>query len=209
LADNSGYTLKSLMSHEKKGSRYWDDRFSKQAYAYGEAPNDFLVWAAPQVKKGKVISLSEGEGRNAVYLAQLGFEVTAVDFSSVGLAKAQALAEKHQVKIECVLADLNDLQLEPNTWDVVVSVFSQPESPIRQRLNAQLASSLKMGGALIHESKVSEDEDASGKYPGIALLQREIAPLHVSFAHQGSRILAEGSYHVGSHTTAQILAFSV
>ena len=105
------------MTQEKKGSRYWDDRFSSQDYAYGEAPNDFLVWAAPQVKKGKVISLSEGEGRNAVYLAQLGFEVTAVDFSSVGLAKAQALAEKHQVKIECLLADLNDFQLEPNTWD--------------------------------------------------------------------------------------------
>ena len=197
------------MSQENKGSRYWDERFSKQTYAYGEDPNDFLVWAAPQVKKGKVISLSEGEGRNAVYLAQLGFEVTALDFSSVGLAKAQALAEKHQVKIECLLANLSDFQLEPDTWDVVVSVFSQPESPIRQRLNAQLTRSLKIGGALIHESKVSEDDDASGKYPGVALLQREIAPLHVSFAHQGARVLAEGSYHVGSHTTAQILAFRV
>jgi SAM-dependent methyltransferase len=197
------------MTQEKKGSRYWDDRFSSQDYAYGEAPNDFLVWAAPQVRKGKVISLSEGEGRNAVYLAQLGFEVTALDFSSVGLAKAQALSEKHQVKIECLLADLNDFHLEPNAWDVVVSVFSQPESSIRQRLNSELVNSLKIGGALIHESKVSEDDDASGKYPGVALLLREIAPLHVSFAHQGARVLAEGSYHVGSHTTAQILAFRV
>lgn len=117
------------MTQEKKGRRYWDDRFSSHDYAYGEAPNDFLVWAAPQVKKGKVISLSEGEGRNAVYLAQLGFEVTAVDFSSVGLAKAQALAEKHQVKIECLLADLNDFQLEPNAWDVVVSVFLNLNRP--------------------------------------------------------------------------------
>ena len=197
------------MTQEKKGSRYWDDRFSIQDYAYGEAPNDFLVWAAPQVKKGKVISLSEGEGRNAVYLAQLGFEVTAVDFSSVGLAKAQALAEKHQVKIECLLADLNDFQLEPNAWDVVVSVFSQPESPIRQRLNAQLPKSLRVGGALIHESKVSAEDNASGKYPGVEILQGEIAPLHVSFAHQGVRTLAEGSYHTGSHTTAQILAFRI
>lgn len=192
-----------------KGSEYWDKRFASAAYAYGEQANDFLIWAAPQVKKGKVISLSEGEGRNAVYLAQLGFEVTAVDFSSVGLAKAQALADKHKVKIECVLADLNSLNLAPDTWDVVVSVFSQPESSIRQRLNAQLASSLKIGGALILESKVAEEEDASGKYPGVAVLQQEIAPLHISFAHQGARILSEGTYHVGSHTTAQILAFRV
>jgi SAM-dependent methyltransferase len=197
------------MTSLHKGSEYWDKRFATAAYAYGEQANDFLIWAAPQVKKGKVISLSEGEGRNAVYLAKLGFEVTAVDFSSVGLAKAQALANKHQVKIECVLADLNNLNLKPDTWDVVVSVFSQPESSIRQRLNAQLASSLKIGGALIHESKVAEEDDASGKYPGVAVLQREIAPMHISFAHQGARILSEGSYHVGSHTTAQILAFRV
>jgi hypothetical protein len=107
------------------------------------------------------------------------------------------------------LADLNDFQLEPNAWDVVVSVFSQPESPIRQRLNAQLPKSLRIGGALIHESKVSAEDNASGKYPGVEILQGEIAPLHVSFAHQGVRTLAEGSYHTGSHTTAQILAFRI
>lgn len=197
------------MTQVSKGSDYWNKRFATSTYAYGEQANDFLVWATPQVKKGKVISLSEGEGRNAVYLAKLGFEVTAVDFSSVGLAKAQALANQHKVNIECVLADLNDLNLEPDTWDVVVSVFSQPESPIRQRLHAQLACSLKIGGALILESKVAEEEDASGKYPGVAVLQQELAPLHISFAHQGPRILSEGTYHVGSHTTAQILAFRV
>ena len=93
------------------------------------------------------------------------------DFSSVGLAKAQALAEKHQVKIECLLADLNEFQLELNAWHVVVSVFSQPESPIRQRLNAQLPKSLRVGGALIHESKVSAEDNASGKYPGVEILQ--------------------------------------
>ncbi len=195
------------MTQDKKGSRYWDDRFATSAYAYGEQANDFLVWAAPQVKKGKAISLSEGEGRNAVYLAQLGFEVTAVDFSSVGLAKAQALADKHHVKIECRLMDLQDLNLEPENWDLVVSIFSQPDAPIRQRLNAQLASSLKPGGAFILESKVSEDDTAAGKYPGAAILINEIAPLQVTFSNQGARDLSEGTYHVGSHTTAQLLAF--
>ena len=95
------------MNQGNKGSNYWDERFARPDYAYGEAPNDFLVWAAPQVRKGKAISLSEGEGRNAVYLATLGFEVTAVDFSRVGLDKALALADKHQVNIECLQMDLH------------------------------------------------------------------------------------------------------
>ena len=82
-----------MSNKEVKGAAYWDDRFQAPAYAYGEAPNDFLRWAAPQVKPGKALSLCEGEGRNAVFLAKLGFEVTAVDFSSVGLNKAKALAD--------------------------------------------------------------------------------------------------------------------
>ncbi|NDD25146.1 MAG: methyltransferase domain-containing protein [Betaproteobacteria bacterium] len=94
---------------EVKGAAYWDDRFQAPSYAYGEAPNDFLQWAAPQVKPGQAVSLCEGEGRNAVFLAQMGFKVTAVDFSRVGLKKAQALAEQHKVRLNCVLADLKDL----------------------------------------------------------------------------------------------------
>jgi len=197
------------MNQIRKGSKYWDDRFASADYAYGEAPNDFLVWAAPQVRKGKAISLSEGEGRNAVYLATLGFEVTAVDFSRVGLDKALALADKHQVKIECIQMDLHDLDLAPDTWDLVVSIFSQPDAPIRQRLNTQLSRSLKSGGALIHESKVAEGASAADKYPGVSILQNEISPLHVSFAHEGARVLSEGTYHVGFHTVAQILAFQI
>jgi len=192
-----------------KGSNYWDERFARPDYAYGEAPNDFLVWAAPQVRKGKAISLSEGEGRNAVYLATLGFEVTAVDFSRVGLDKALALAEKHHVNIECLQMDLHDLNLAPDSWDLVVSIFSQPDAPIRQRLNQQLSRTLKSGGAFIHESKVAEGASSADKYPGVLILQNEVSPLHISFAHEGARELSEGTYHVGSHTTAQILAFQV
>jgi SAM-dependent methyltransferase len=194
------------MSKEVKGAAYWDERFQAPSYAYGEAPNDFLVWAAPQVKLGKAVSLCEGEGRNAVYLAKLGFEVTAVDFSSVGLAKAKALADLHKVTLHYVVADLKEFQLENNAWDLVVSVFAQPDAAIRQRLYAQLGQSLTSGGAFILESKVSE-ADSSNRYPGVATLSADIKPLQIAFSQQGERELNEGSYHVGMHTTAQILAF--
>ncbi len=195
------------MSKEVKGAAYWDQRFEVPAYAYGEAPNDFLVWAAPQVKVGKALSLCEGEGRNAVHLAKLGFEVTAVDFSRVGLQKAKALADQHKVSMQYIVADLKDFELEDNAWDLVVSVFAQPDAAVRQRLYAQLSSSLRPGGAFILESKVSEDDSNTNRYPGVTTLCQDILPLRVAFSNQGERELKEGSYHVGMQTTAHILAF--
>ena len=192
---------------EVKGAAYWDDRFQAPAYAYGEAPNDFLRWAAPQVKLGKAVSLCEGEGRNAVFLAKMGFEVTAVDFSRVGLNKAKALADLHKVNLNCVVADMKDFVLANNAWDLVVSVFAQPDADIRRRLYAQLGLSLKPGGAFILESKVNGEGPAANRYPGLDTLVQDIQPLEVSFSNQGERELNEGSYHVGLHTTAQILAF--
>lgn len=192
---------------EVKGAAYWDDRFQAPAYAYGEAPNDFLRWAAPQVKLGKAVSLCEGEGRNAVFLAKMGFEVTAVDFSRVGLNKAKALADLQKVNLNCVVADMKDFVLANNAWDLVVSVFAQPDADIRRRLYAQLGQSLKPGGAFILESKVNGEGPAANRYPGLDTLVQDIQPLEVSFSNQGERELNEGSYHVGLHTTAQILAF--
>lgn len=199
-------TQNQNMAKETKGSKDWDERFNCATYAYGEAPNDFLVWAAPQVKVGKALSLCEGEGRNAVYLAKMGFQVTAVDFSRVGLEKARALAAKHHVTLECMVMDLNDFSFQPNAWDLVVSVFSQPNSAVRKRLYAQLATTLNPGGAFVLEAKVADDPSSENRYPGTDVLRQEIDPLQVTFAKQAWRELSEGPYHLGLHHTAQLLA---
>ena len=197
------------MTDDTKGSAYWDARFRDAGYAYGEEPNQFLAWAAPQIQPGRALSLCEGEGRNAVFLARLGFQVTAVDFSAVGLHKAKTLAAKHQVAIDCVLADLADLELPPDTWDLVVSVFAQPTSSIRQRLYAQLATTLTKGGAFVLESKSTDQTAVHDRYPNVQVLLREIAPLRAHFSDQGERYLAEGRYHLGLQNTSQILAFNL
>jgi SAM-dependent methyltransferase len=66
---------------------FWDDRYRGETYAYGTEPNDFLRASAMRIPPGRVLCLAEGEGRNAVFLAALGYEVTAVDLSSEGLRK--------------------------------------------------------------------------------------------------------------------------
>ena len=78
----------------------WNERYSEQGFAYGTKPNDFLQASIESLTKGKTLCLAEGEGRNAVFLAMRGFEVTAVDLSSVGLEKAQRLADENGVTYE-------------------------------------------------------------------------------------------------------------
>ena len=88
---------------------FWDERYSSTEYVYGTEPNDFLkVHAGLIAPGGRVLCIAEGEGRNAVYLAGLGFEVLAVDQSAVGLQKAMDLAQKKGVSITTAIASLED-----------------------------------------------------------------------------------------------------
>ena len=70
----------------------WDKRYSESGYAYGTEPNDFLKQNFSTIPRGKVLSIAEGEGRNAVFLAKQGYQVTAIDSSIVAINKAEQLA---------------------------------------------------------------------------------------------------------------------
>lgn len=84
----------------------WDERYGAAGYAYGTEPNGFLAAKADLLPTGRLLCIGEGEGRNAVWLAGKGQEVTAVDASAVGLNKAQRLAAERGVRIATVHADL-------------------------------------------------------------------------------------------------------
>ncbi|MET3504280.1 hypothetical protein [Halalkalibacter oceani] len=88
-------------------SNQWDERFSKQEYVYGTEPNAFVQAVLPDLPSScEVLSLAEGEGRNAVYAAQLGHRVTAWDYSTVGFDKMHQLADSRNVKVKTELVDL-------------------------------------------------------------------------------------------------------
>ncbi len=186
--------------------QFWDSRFSEPGYAYGEQPNDFLRESCQGLAPGDALSLCEGEGRNAVYLARRGFRVTAIDFSEVGLAKARALAARHQVEITTVVVDLADFDLGYARWDLVLSIFAQPASAVRQRLYRQLHQALRPNGKLVLECKVETDGAADNRYPGAQILCDELSPLSISLVREQERELNEGRYHLGMKRTAQILA---
>jgi len=135
-----------------KAPHMWDARYSQPDFACGTAPNEFLVAAAGRIPPGPVLSLGEGEGRNATYLAGLGHRVVAVDQSEVGLAKARRLAADRGLTIETVPADLAAFPIEPAAWAGIVSIFCHLPRRIRVPLYAAAVRGLRPGGVLLLEA---------------------------------------------------------
>ncbi len=132
---------------------FWDQQFAGEAFKYGTAPNAFLTTQAHRlVPNSEVLVPGDGEGRNGVWLAQQGHQVTAVDNSQVGLNKAQALAQERGVSITTVHADLAEWAPEPNSADAVVLVYLHLPPVLRVQVHAQLAQALRPGGLLVLEA---------------------------------------------------------
>ena len=131
----------------------WDDRFAGAGFAYGTSPNRWLAAQAGRLHPaGRVLSLGEGEGRNAVWLARQGHRVEAVDGSAVGLAKAGALARDQGVALRTTVADLADYQPEAAVYDAVVLVFLHLPPALRGAVHARAEAALAPGGLMVLEA---------------------------------------------------------
>lgn len=192
----------------------WDARYGAPGYAYGTEPNGFLAEVAGRIPAGPVLSLAEGEGRNAVHLAALGHAVTAVDLSAVGLAKAHALARERGVAIATVQADLADLAIEPGAWSGIVSIFAHQPQPLRARLHAAVVRGLRPGGAFALEAYTPRQlAFGTGGPHDVALLvtlealRAELVGLDLAVAREVEREVVEGAHHRGRAAVVQLLGF--
>lgn len=131
----------------------WETRFGVPEYAFGVEPNYFLASCKNLLPaSGKALAVADGEGRNGVWLAEQGLDVTSIDFSPSGQKKARALAQKRQVPVRFELADVHDWAYPQNTFDVVCEIFTQFSSPAeRMRKWAGMKKTLKPGGLLISQ----------------------------------------------------------
>jgi SAM-dependent methyltransferase len=191
----------------------WDVRYSDTEYVYGTAPNEFLVSVADQIPRGKVLSLAEGEGRNAVYLAELGCKVLGVDASAVGLSKAQRLAEERGVTIETRVADLTDFHIEPDSWDAIISIFCHLPSGIRSSVHHKVVAALRPGGVFVLEAYTPTQLKLKTGGPPTAdmlmtlnLLRTELAGLRFIHARELERDIVEGKFHTGRGAVVQVVA---
>jgi SAM-dependent methyltransferase len=190
----------------------WDERYSEPGFAYGTAPNEYLVSVVDRIPKGKILSLAEGEGRNAVYLASLGYEVTGVDGSEVGLRKAEALATEHGVSITTIHADLSTFEIEPEQWDGIIACYCHVPSAIRIPLHQAAVRGLRPGGVFVLEA-FSKEQLAYGTggpqsidmLMSLDELKRELAGLEFIHAVQIERVVREGSRHTGLASVCQVM----
>ena len=194
-------------------AQYWDERYQSVPWAYGQEPNDFLLQEVESLGSlwgnfsgRRVLCLADGEGRNGVHLARLGFTVTCLDFSNHARAKALRWAEQCGVELDYPLVDLNGYEFEPQAWDLIVSIFFQPPAPTRERLYAGLSHALKDQGRFILEAKHDSTNAKSERYPGGLTLQQNIKPLQAVRVKDCVRTLNEGPFHQGSHQVTQLHA---
>jgi SAM-dependent methyltransferase len=191
----------------------WDERYSAEEYAYGTQPNEFLEENVNQIPKGDVLSLAEGEGRNAVFLAKQGYSVTAVDASLVGLNKARKLAEENGVVVEFIHADLADYDLGENKWDGIVSIFCPLPSSLRKQLYKKVEAGLKRNGVFLLEA-YTPDQLKHGTGGGNSAdvmqskesLSLELAGLKFRHLRELEREVIEGTYHTGIGAVVQAIA---
>lgn len=133
-------------------TEFWNLRYSQEAYAYGQEPNHYLKAQLAKIPAGKILFPAEGEGRNAVYAARMGWEVSAFDLSAEGKRKAEQLAALHQVNIQYQVGDLGDLVLPVNTFDAIALIYAHFPAPVKSAYHKHLTTCLKPGGWVLFEA---------------------------------------------------------
>jgi len=191
----------------------WDEKYSAEHYIYGKEPNRFLAEHAAELPPGDVLCLAEGEGRNAVYLAGLGFSVTALDRSQVGMDKAQRLAAEKGVEIQTICADLADFDLGQARWDAIVSIFGHVPPDVRHKVYGSLHEALKPGGVLLLEAYTPDQLGRGTGGPRTAdllltadMLRAEIPGLDFLYLEELEREVIEGTGHTGLSSVVQLIA---
>lgn len=130
---------------------FWNGKFSKADYFYGTKPNEFLASKIELIKnKKKLLCLGEGEGRNALFFAKNGFEVSAIDASDVGLAKLDLKSKEENLEIKTFCMDLNHWKADEN-YDVIVASYLHMFKDERKNLFEKIENSLYSNGYFIGE----------------------------------------------------------
>ena len=194
----------------------WNERYNEAEYVFGTEPNDFLTEVFENIPAGgRVLCLAEGEGRNAVFLAEQGYKVTAMDLSEVGLNKALKLAFDKWVDIKIEVADLADYQFGEAQWDGIVSIWAHLPESVRQYVHAKITPALKPAGVFILEAYTEQQltmEAVGGppatqkeRFGSLSFLRTELADLEEVIGTEKLRMISEGKRHQGLSAVVQYL----
>lgn len=191
----------------RDATQFWNERFDKEEFIFGKEPNEYLVAQTGKYLKpgNSVLCIADGEGRNGVWLAKQGMQVTGFDVSDIALTKAKQFAEQNKVAIQYALCDSDGFDWAPTAYDAVIGIFIQFADPeMRARIFQQVHQSLKPGGIFILQGYTPKQLEYKTGGPSliehlytkemIRELSREFEILNLSCYEQE---LSEGARHAG------------
>ncbi|MBL8468987.1 SAM-dependent methyltransferase [Methyloversatilis discipulorum] len=204
------------MSHAD-AQDFWSDKYraAGEAYLFGTAPNRFLAAQAGVLRAGqRALSVADGEGRNAVWLAEQGLDVTATELSPVALEKAEALAAARGVRVDFALADALNWTYPDDAFDLVVAIFIQFAAPDeRARLFENLKRTLRPGGRIVLQGYTPKQLDYRTGGPSAvenlytaALLRDTFGDFDIERLDEYEDVLDEGSAHRGQSALVGMVA---
>ena len=181
-------------------SQDWDQRYATTELVWGAGPNRFLVAEVDGLPPGRALDLGCGEGRNAIWLADRGWQVSGVDFSEVGLDKARHLAAERGVEVSWVRADLRDYEPNHGAFDLVIVMYIQAPAAQLADLMRKASAALAPGGILLvvgHDLLNLSQGYGGPQNPEVlftpADIERELTDLHIERAERVFRpVTVEG-----------------
>jgi hypothetical protein len=145
----------------------WNQRYKLNEYVYGKEPNNFLKSKIENLRPGTALFPADGEGRNSVYAATLGWKCNAFDISEEGMNKAMHLANNNNVAIDYKIGDFRQMGYLADSFDLLVFIFAHFQGSKKIGIHLDLNSLLKPGGMVIFEAFSKKHIDFQAIYPNI------------------------------------------
>lgn len=195
----------------------WNERYAQSGFAYGDAPNVFLQMQLPKIETGKILFAAEGEGRNAVFAATLGWEVSAFDWSEDGKNKAMMLANQQHVSLDYRVGEFAEIEYPQAHFDVVALIYAHFSADKKSEYHKILDTYVKKGGYVILEGFSKKNLDYVAQNPGIGgpkdidmlfsvqEIQADFANYEVVLLEEIEVELQEGKYHNGKGSVVRFV----
>jgi ubiquinone/menaquinone biosynthesis C-methylase UbiE len=196
----------------------WNDRYKQPDYTFGDIPNEYFKEQIDKLEPGRILFPAEGEGRNAVYAAKLGWEVNAFDLSEEGKKKAEKLAKEHGVTIHYKVGEFSSFIYAKEEFDAIALIYAHFPAAMKSNYHRVLNGYLKEGGIIIFEAfskkhldyvrrneKVGGPKDLETLF-SIEEVQSDFQNYNFIEISEQEIELNEGLYHIGTGSVIRFVA---
>ena len=197
---------------------FWNERYREKEYIYGETPNIFFQEQLRHLSPGKLLLPADGEGRNGVFAARMGWTVTSFDYSEAAREKAMALAHKAGVRLEYLTGSYEDMDFPASSFDAVALIFAHFSDEVRASYHRAAITWLSPGGTIIQEAfhpdhleKQATNPSAGGPRSASLLytedmLKDDFQDMDILLLEKKEVRLQEGKHHFGESVLVRMVA---